>query len=199
MRRLEPGRQGRGENSNDHASGDNRSDQWPRKDNRHGSGLAAEGHVKAAQDKARNDGRQDNTDQRQHQGFCRDKPIRSGGGRHLSCAAAPTRTCGPRPTSGTCWPCRSRCTRWRCRATTQGRPDCALPADRRRQPTRKKRKRPVPAATRTAPGSAAPTTTSTGCCASTCPRAPTCQCTPPSASPASPQVSTTARARHSDS
>ena len=31
-------------------------------------------------------------------------------------------------------------------------------------------------ATRTAPGSAAPARTPTGCCASTCPRAPTCRC-----------------------
>jgi len=34
-------------------------------------------------------------------------------------------------------------------------------------------------ATRTHPGSAAPTRTPTACCASTCPKAPTCHCTPP--------------------
>jgi IS30 family transposase len=39
---------------------------------------------------------------------------------------------------------------------------------------------------------------STGCCASTCPKAPTCHCTPPPIWPASRRASTTGRARRSD-
>jgi IS30 family transposase len=51
----------------------------------------------------------------------------------------------------------------------------------------------------TRPGSADRTRTPTGCCASTCPKAPTCQCTPPTIWPASRTASTTGRARRSDS
>ena len=52
-------------------------------------------------------------------------------------------------------------------------------------------------ATRTAPGSAAPTRTPTGCCASTSPRAPTSPATAPTTWPPSPTSSTAARARRS--
>jgi hypothetical protein len=54
-------------------------------------------------------------------------------------------------------------------------------------------------AARTHPGSAARTRTPTGCCASTCPKAPTCPCTPPETSPASRPASTAGPARPSDS
>jgi len=55
-----------------------------------------------------------------------------------------------------------------------------------------------PAAIRTSLGSAGRTRTPTGCCASTCPREPTCRCTPPLPWLASPAASTTAPARPSD-
>jgi hypothetical protein len=48
--------------------------------------------------------------------------------------------------------------------------------------------------TRTRPGNALPTRTPTGSCASTSPRAPTCQCTARSTSTGSPPSSTTDRA-----
>ena len=53
-------------------------------------------------------------------------------------------------------------------------------------------------ATRTSPGSADPTRTPTGWCASTCPKAPTCQPTLPPTSPASPAASTAGPAKRSD-
>jgi transposase, IS30 family len=49
----------------------------------------------------------------------------------------------------------------------------------------------------TSPGSADPTRTPTGCCASTCPKAPTSRCTPPLTLLASPVASTTGPARPS--